>query len=66
LKRATIVGETTSGATHAGTRTPPSQIALSEPKPIWEGTGVQPDVRVDADDALRTGEDLALGAIRKK
>jgi hypothetical protein len=59
LKRATIVGETTSGASHAGTGTPPSQIALSEPKPHWEGTGVKPDVRVDAADALRTAEKLA-------
>ena len=66
LKRATIVGEATSGSSHAGTGTPPSQVALSEPKPIWEGTGVQPDVRVDADDALRTAENLALSAIRKK
>jgi len=66
LKRATIVGETTSGASHAGTGTPPSQVALSEPKPIWEGAGVQPDVRVGAADALRTAEKLALSAIRKK
>ena len=65
LKRATIVGETTSGASHAGTGSP-TQAALSEPKPIWEGTGVQPDVRVDAADALRTAENLALSAIRKK
>jgi hypothetical protein len=66
LKRATLVGETTSGASHTGTGTPPSQVALSEPKPIWEGAGVQPDVRVDANDALRTAENLALGTIRKK
>lgn len=66
LKRATIVGETTSGASHAGTGTPPSQIALSKPRPTWEGTGVQPDVRVDAADALRTAESLALNAMRQK
>ena len=66
LKRATIVGETTSGASHAGTGTPPSQIALTESKPHWEGTGVQPDVRVDAADALRTAEKLAHSAIHKK
>lgn len=66
LKRATIVGETTSGASHAGRENPPGQSALSEPKPAWEGTGVQPDVQVDAADALRTAEILALGAIRKK
>jgi hypothetical protein len=66
LKRATIVGETTSGASHRGTGTPPSQIAHSEPRPAWEGTGVRPDVRVDAADALRIAENLALSAMRKK
>jgi hypothetical protein len=66
LKRATIVGETTSGASHAQMGRPPSQIALSEPKPHWEGTGVQSDVRVDAADALRTAEKLAYGAIHQK
>ena len=67
LKRAIIVGETTSGASHAGTGTPPpGQITLSEPKPQWEGTGVQPDVRVDAADALRTAEKLAHIAIHNK
>jgi hypothetical protein len=66
LKRATIVGETTSGASHAGTGTSPSRIAVSEPKPIWEGTGVQPDIRVKAKDALWTAEKLALSAMRKK
>ena len=43
LKRATIVGETTSGASHAGPITPSSQIADTETKPVWEGAGVQPD-----------------------
>ena len=66
LKRATLVGETTSGASHAGTRPPPSQVALSEPKPVWEGVGVQPDVRVAAPDALRIAEKLAHNAILKK
>ena len=66
LKRATIVGETTSGASHAGTATgsavPQSMFGLSEPTPAWEGTGVQPDVKVDAADALRTAEKLASSA----
>jgi len=66
LKRATIVGERTSGASHAGTGAAPSQVALSEPKPVWEGTGVEPDVKVDAADALRTAENLALTALHKK
>jgi C-terminal processing protease CtpA/Prc len=66
LKRATIVGETTSGASHAGAGPPQSANGTADPKPAWEGSGVQPDVRVDADDALRTAERLALKAIGKK
>jgi hypothetical protein len=66
LKRATIIGETTSGASHAGTANPSSRPAVSEPKAIWEGTGVQPDIQVDAKDALATAEKLAVRAIRKK
>jgi len=54
LNRATIVGETTSGASH-GSGPPPEGT-----KPIWEGTGVQPDVKVNAADALATAEKLAL------
>jgi C-terminal processing protease CtpA/Prc len=54
LKRATIVGETTSGASH-GSGPPPEGT-----KPVWEGSGVQPDVKVNAADALRTAEKLAL------
>jgi hypothetical protein len=65
LKRATIVGETTSGASHAAPGAPPSQIAATEPKPVWEGVGVQPDVRVKADNALETAEKLARAAIQK-
>ena len=64
LKRATLVGERTSGASHAGGG-PPAPAALSEPKPIWEGTGVQPDVRINAADALRVAERLALDALHK-
>lgn len=58
LKRATIVGETTSGASH-GAAPPPSGT-----KPIWEGTGVEPDVKVNAADALVTAETLALNQRR--
>ena len=65
LKRATVVGETTSGASHAGAGGPPSRVALSEPKPVWEGTGVSPDVKVNAADALATAEKLAVAAIHR-
>lgn len=67
LQRATIVGENTGGGAHPGGTTPlheslsvfiPAGRAIN---PItgtnWEGTGVQPDVEVDADAAL----DKALG-----
>jgi hypothetical protein len=66
LKRATIVGERTSGASHADAGTAPSPIALSEPKPVWEGVGVEPDVKVDAARALATAEKLALAALHRK
>ena len=59
LKRATIVGETTSGASHGGSP-PPGDV-----KPIWEGTGVEPDVKVSAAEALPTAEKLARTAIGK-
>jgi hypothetical protein len=65
LKRGTIVGEATSGASHAGPGAPPSPVAATEPKPVWEGVGVQPDVRVKADSALETAEKLARAAIPK-
>jgi hypothetical protein len=64
LKRATIVGERTSGASHAAGG-PPLPAALSAPKPIWEGSGVQPDVRVNAAGALPVAERLALEALHK-
>lgn len=63
LKRATIVGENTSGASHAGTK--PTQAALSETKPVWEGAGVRPDVHVAAWDALRVAEKLARETLSK-
>lgn len=59
LKRATIVGETTSGASH-GNSPPPEGT-----KPIWEGSGVEPDVKVKEADALKTAEKLALSALGK-
>jgi C-terminal processing protease CtpA/Prc len=65
LKRATIVGERTSGASHAGAGASPSKVALPEPKPAWEGIGVTPDVRVNAGDALATAELLAQRALGK-
>ncbi len=60
LKRAIIVGETTSGASH-GSAPPPEGT-----KPVWEGSGVAPDVRVRAADALGTAEKLARSKLRNR
>jgi hypothetical protein len=65
LKRATIVGEITSGASHGRPNAPVSQIANTGTKPVWEGVGVQPDVQVKAADALASAEKLALAAVHK-
>lgn len=75
-KRATIVGETTGGGAH-----PVSGHAVADyfmvgvpfaksldpgTKTNWEGTGVEPDVKVAADDALATAEKLAMEKIQAK
>jgi len=69
LKRATIVGETTGGGAHPvhGERID-DRFVIGVPfaraiNPItrtnWEGTGVEPDARVPAADALITAQKLA-------
>jgi hypothetical protein len=76
LKRATIVGETTGGGAHPGG---PSRInahfAVWVPRgrainPIsktnWEGTGVEPDVKVPAREALKTAHLAAINKIVEK
>jgi hypothetical protein len=70
LKRARLVGETTGGGANPG-----DSVRLSEhfaafiptgravnpvTKTNWEGTGVEPDVKVPADQALQTAQTLAL------
>ena len=70
LKRATIVGETTGGGAHlvAGRRINDHfSIGVPSGRPInavtkadWEGIGVEPDVKVAADDAVKTAHLLAL------
>ena len=70
LKRATVVGETTAGGAHTvfGRRLN-SQFMMGVPsgRPInavtgtnWEGVGVEPDVKVPADRALKVAHLLAL------
>jgi hypothetical protein len=69
LKRATLVGETTHGSAHSGVIYRVGDhfgIAIPEVSPInpysrsdWEGVGVEPDVKVNAADALATAVALA-------
>jgi len=76
LKRATLVGETTRGSAHAGVFHRIDDhfgMGIPEVRPInpyaktdWEGTGVDPDVKVKAADALETAVKLAQSKLRKK
>lgn len=73
LKRATIVGETTGGGAHPVNReliddnfwvmVPFARAINPISKTNWEGTGVEPDVKVPADKALDTALALALETI---
>ncbi|HWG21697.1 MAG TPA: S41 family peptidase [Terracidiphilus sp.] len=73
-KRATIVGETTGGGAHPVSGHPVADYFMVgvpfakslDPvsKTNWEGTGVEPDVKVGADDALTTAEKLAKEKIQ--
>lgn len=69
LKRATVVGETTGGGAHLVMvrRIQNFTIGIPAGRPInavtktdWEGVGVEPDVKVPADDALKTAHLMAL------
>jgi hypothetical protein len=76
LKRATLVGERTRGETHSGSfyriddhfgiGLPDKSIANPYGKPDWEGTGVNPDVRVKASDALEVAEKSACSGAQRK
>ena len=76
LKRATLVGETTGGGAHAGVFYRIDDhfgIGIPEVRAInpfsnadWEGTGVEPDVKVAAADALETALALAENKLLKK
>jgi len=75
-KRAMIVGETTGGGAHpvSGHRVadyfmvgvPFAKSLDPVTKTNWEGTGVEPDVKVPAADALATAEKLAAEKIQAK
>ncbi len=70
LKRATIIGETTGGGANPGGRVrlsehfgvfvPVGRAINPYTKTNWEGTGVEPDVKVPKDQALKTAYLMAL------
>src|SRR5881398_3905551 len=76
LKRATIVGETTGGGAHpvSGQRidehfiigVPFARAINPISKTNWEGTGVQPDVKVGAGEALETAEKMVKAKLAQK
>ncbi len=76
LKRASIIGETTGGGAHpvSGHRiddhfmigVPFARAINPISKTNWEGTGVAPDVKVSAADALATAQKLAAEKLASK
>jgi len=74
LKRARLVGEPTAGAAHLTSAhriedhytffVPSGRPINPVSKTDWEGAGVQPDVKVDASDALATAQKLALDRLQ--
>jgi hypothetical protein len=75
LKRATLIGETTGGASHANilhNLDDHFAVGIPEYRPVnpfsgkdWAITGVEPDVKVKAADALATAEKLAETKLRR-
>jgi C-terminal processing protease CtpA/Prc len=76
LKRATIIGETTGGGAnpggvfrlsdHFGVFIPTGRAISPITKTNWEGTGVEPDVKVPKEQALKTAYLLALNKTVEK
>jgi hypothetical protein len=75
LKRATIIGETTGGGAHpvSGHRiddhfiigVPFARAINPISKTNWEGTGVEPDIKVSASEALDVAKKMAAEQIKK-
>jgi C-terminal processing protease CtpA/Prc len=76
LKRAKLIGETTGGGAHAGAFHRIDDhfgMGITEVRAVnpygkndWEGVGVEPDVKVKAEDALETAKGMALREMRRK
>lgn len=75
LKRATLIGETTGGGAHTMAphriddhffiRVPFGRFINPVTRTDWEGTGVEPDVKVSAAEALDVAERLSAEEINK-
>jgi hypothetical protein len=75
LKRATLVGETTGGGAHSGVwhriddhfgmGVPETRAINPFAEADWAETGVEPDVKVKAADALETAKKLAESKLKK-
>jgi hypothetical protein len=75
LKRATLIGETTGGGAHTMSphqiddhfvmRVPFGRFINPVTKTDWEGTGVEPDVKVPAAEALEVAKKLAAEELSK-
>jgi hypothetical protein len=76
MKRATIVGETTGGGAHPVKNeilndnfvinVPYARAVNPISKTNWEGTGIDPDVRVPTDQALKKAQAMALEKLAAK
>lgn len=76
LKRATIIGETTGGGAHPvsghriddhfGIGVPDARAINPITKTNWEGTGVEPDIKVPANEALDVARKMAAEQLKKK
>jgi hypothetical protein len=75
LKRATLVGETTSGNAHAGVfhriddhfgmGIPRTKAINPFSKADWEAVGIEPDVKTNPADALATAQKLAANRLKR-
>jgi C-terminal processing protease CtpA/Prc len=75
LKRAMLVGETTGGASHSGVLHNLDDhfaVGIPEHRPLnpfsdrdWAMTGVEPDVKANAADALAAAEKLVRERLRR-
>jgi hypothetical protein len=77
LERATIIGETTGGGAHPTERKlfADLEVVMSVPfgravnpitKTNWEGTGIEPHIKVSRDEALEVGRIEAMKALLEK